>query len=164
MAEIHTDMTGLYLDHLADTDYLALHAQLGSQPTLLKPEYFGVAGWPKAMLEERRVMGALCPGFTQFGIIKGEEPVGEICVFPQPDEPAVAEISWEVIEAHQRRGYATVAARAIVIRGMEDLNLLKVYAKIPKDNEASKKVALRAGLSQVNSKPGLLVFTHDLDE
>ncbi len=163
MAEIYTDMTGLYLDHLADTEYLALHSRLASQPTLLKPEYFGLAGWSRAMLEEREIMAALCPGFTQFGIVKGKEPVGEICVFPQPDEPAVAEISWEVVEAHQGRGYATLAARAIVIRGMENLNLLKVYAEIAKDNEASKKVALKAGLSQVNSRPGLLVFAHDLN-
>ena len=162
MSEIQTDMTGLYLNHLTDLDYLTLHAKLGSQPSLLKPEYFGDdTNWTRAMLEERKVMEALCPGFTQFGIIKDTEPVGEICIFPQPNEPAIAEISWEIIEPHQRKGYATEATRAFVARGFEALNLLRIYAMIPHDNEASQRVALKAGLSQVDTKPGLLVFVHD---
>jgi RimJ/RimL family protein N-acetyltransferase len=162
MSEIPTVVSGLYLDHLTDPAFLELHTELGSQPTLLKPEFFGKEGWAKAMLEERRIMSILSPGFMPFGIVKENIPIGEICVFPQCDEPKVAELSWEVIETYRGKGYATAAAQALIVRGLKELGLVKVFARIAKDNEASIKVARKIGLSSTNSNKGLLEFIHDL--
>lgn len=54
---------------------------------------------------------------------------------------------WGVDPAHQRRGYATEAARAMIDYAFAEMNLARIVATTEYDNEASMAVMRRLGMS-----------------
>ena len=57
------------------------------------------------------------------------------------------EIGYHIVRKHQNRGYASEAASACVRYAFEQLGMSEVYSKQRSDNEASRRVALNAGMS-----------------
>jgi RimJ/RimL family protein N-acetyltransferase len=53
---------------------------------------------------------------------------------------------WEIAPAHQRRGYATEAARALIDYAFTRLNLKRIVATTSDDNAASIAVMRKAGM------------------
>jgi [ribosomal protein S5]-alanine N-acetyltransferase len=53
---------------------------------------------------------------------------------------------WEIAPAHQRRGYATEAARALIEYALGQLNLKRIIATTSNDNVASIAVMRKAGM------------------
>jgi RimJ/RimL family protein N-acetyltransferase len=56
--------------------------------------------------------------------------------------------------AHRRRGVASRAVALVLPLAFEDLAATRVEASIDADNEASRRVAMRAGLTEVGARDG----------
>jgi RimJ/RimL family protein N-acetyltransferase len=54
---------------------------------------------------------------------------------------------WAIDTAHQRRGYATEAARALIDHAFAAWRLWRILAKTDYDNHASQAVMLKAGMT-----------------
>ena len=53
---------------------------------------------------------------------------------------------WTISTAHQRRGYATEAARALIAYGFEQIHLMRLVATTDHDNLASQGVMRKLGM------------------
>ncbi len=80
------------------------------------------------------------------------EMVGTVGAFFRETEigkgsDAVLEVGWTVYPAHQRRGYATEAARAALAHGFAHHDVKRAIAYVGTENVASSKVALAIGMT-----------------
>lgn len=63
------------------------------------------------------------------------------------------EIGWGVDPNHWGRGLGSEISRVLVALAFERLNAVRIWAKVMSANEASLKVAKRAGLRHIQSHP-----------
>ncbi len=76
------------------------------------------------------------------------EPVGQVgLVWQDVDGRREPELGWMIAAAHQRRGYATEAARAVRTLAFDAFDLPGVIALIEAANEPSRGVARRLGMT-----------------
>lgn len=78
------------------------------------------------------------------------ELVGDVVLQPAPWDPDVAEIGWHVAKSAQGRGYATEAAAALCQHAVAS-GITSLEAVIIPDNEASRRVAQKLGMTVVRS-------------
>ncbi|WP_305097557.1 GNAT family N-acetyltransferase [Croceibacterium aestuarii] len=82
------------------------------------------------------------------------ERVGRVGLFQVRSEAAPVslrgqrEIGWMFAEAHQGRGYATEAARAVLDWAFEDRGIAVVYSQTSDSNAASTRMMHRLGLER----------------
>jgi [ribosomal protein S5]-alanine N-acetyltransferase len=69
--------------------------------------------------------------------------------FKGPPVNGVVEIAYAVVPEHQRKGYATAAARALVEFAFRSPDVCKVLAHTLPDGVASQRVLLNAGFRRV---------------
>jgi RimJ/RimL family protein N-acetyltransferase len=74
--------------------------------------------------------------------------VGGVALLPLPPGGEDLEIAWAVAPAHQRRGYATEAAAAVLRWGLEH-GAGEVFAVSRPSNEATEAVARKLGMEWV---------------
>lgn len=84
--------------------------------------------------------------------------IGEVGLIDlMPDYPAavagVPEIGWVLSKAAQGKGYATEAARAVVVWGHAHLGPVRVIAAVNIENVASINVAQKCGFAEVLREP-----------
>jgi RimJ/RimL family protein N-acetyltransferase len=91
----------------------------------------GERGWVQLSVEERG-SGTL---------------VGDVGMSPAEGEPAVLKVGYTMDPAHQRRGYATEAVRALIAYAFEVLGAEVVRAYADADNVPSIRVAEKAGMT-----------------
>jgi ribosomal-protein-alanine N-acetyltransferase len=75
------------------------------------------------------------------------ECIGQIAYFLVDSKNHFAEIEYCIGSAYQRRGYATEAARAVILYGFEKINLHKVQICTKTINAPSKRVIEKCGLT-----------------
>jgi RimJ/RimL family protein N-acetyltransferase len=101
---------------------------------------------------EERVAGLSAPmGLWAIVPIDSEpaEPIGTLLLIPLEDDAGPTghvEIGWHLHPDHQRRGYATEAALA-VLGAAAAAGIEEVLALTDLDNERSQRVALRLGMT-----------------
>lgn len=76
------------------------------------------------------------------------ELVGDVVLRWVSDVHRCAEIGWVLSPAHQGRGYATEAARALLAQAFDGLDAHRVFARVDARNHASVRVARRLGMRQ----------------
>ncbi|UCC53639.1 MAG: GNAT family N-acetyltransferase [Anaerolineaceae bacterium] len=89
------------------------------------------------------------------GIVPYIDSFGQITAFnSNPDGPSTAEVGlyWAVAPAHQRQGYATEAARAIVNYLFSYLKLGRIIATTGYNNLASQAVMRKIGMTIEHAK------------
>lgn len=80
---------------------------------------------------------------------EGQQRIGRVGLFPVRTKTAPEalrgqrEIGWMLAEAHQGRGYAAEAARAVLAYGFDVLDLPVIFAQTSDSNEASTRMMLR---------------------
>ena len=74
--------------------------------------------------------------------------VGDIGFKGPPDRLHTAEIGYSVLPAFQRHGYASEAARALVVWGLAQPGIRRIVANCRLDNAASIRVLEKAGMRQ----------------
>jgi RimJ/RimL family protein N-acetyltransferase len=74
------------------------------------------------------------------------EPVGDLSLFWTSEEHRQGEVGYLLDPAHQGRGYATEAARALLAVGFEAMSFHRVTARLDARNTASAQVAERLGM------------------
>jgi RimJ/RimL family protein N-acetyltransferase len=79
------------------------------------------------------------------------ELVGVALLKPLPASPGHVsigeiEIGWHLARKHWRRGFATEAGKALLVRGFEALKLPELHAVVEPPNDASLAVARRLGM------------------
>lgn len=92
------------------------------------------------------------------GIVPYIDSFGQIEAFnSRPDDPATAEVGmyWAVLPAHQRQGYATEAARALVHYLFSHLKLGRIIATTGYNNLASQAVMRKIGMTVERAKKPL---------
>lgn len=72
--------------------------------------------------------------------------VGDLTLFVHDRENETAEVGWVLSPAHEGRGYATEAARALLGIAFDDLRAHRVVARMDPENHASAAVATRIGM------------------
>lgn len=92
----------------------------------------GAGWWGIELAEAGEIVGTVGAFFRESEIGKGAD--------------AVLEIGWTVYRAHQRRGYATEAARAVLAHGLAHHDVGRVIALVGTENVASSRVALAIGM------------------
>jgi RimJ/RimL family protein N-acetyltransferase len=75
-----------------------------------------------------------------------DEPVGDVSLFWTSAEHEQGEIGYLLDRAHQGRGYATEAARALLRLGFEAAGFHRIIARLDARNDASAQVAERLGM------------------
>lgn len=93
--------------------------------------------------EDGRLIGSV-------GLVPALGPFRQLPGFPDHDGssrryPEVG-LFWAIDPAHQGRGYASEAARALIDRAMEQFNLARIIATTEYTNEASMGVMRRLGM------------------
>ncbi|MFI6228129.1 GNAT family N-acetyltransferase [Micromonospora echinospora] len=74
---------------------------------------------------------------------------------PGPDDPVLSddiEVGWHLHPDHWGNGYATEAARALIDREWAHTSTEQIYAVTDPDNEASKAVTRRLGMSYLGRR------------
>ncbi len=74
------------------------------------------------------------------------EPVGDLSLFWTSAEHRQGELGYLLDPAHQGRGYATEAARALLAVGFEAAGFHRITARLDARNTASARVAERLGM------------------
>jgi RimJ/RimL family protein N-acetyltransferase len=72
---------------------------------------------------------------------------GSVDLSLRRDDPAVGEVGYFVLPNHRGRGYAAAAARSISRWGFEALGLARIQIRWEAGNDASGRVAAKAGFS-----------------
>lgn len=117
------------------------------------PEIAHWFGWPAEAVTPERHRSAIeawhrdyADGRSRvcFVVTHDDDLVGSVEVRGVGD--GVGRLSWVSYVGHRRRGYATRAVRLLVDYALRDLRLGRVEAEVDADNEASLRVASRAGL------------------
>jgi RimJ/RimL family protein N-acetyltransferase len=93
------------------------------------------------------------------GIVPYRDTFNRVAAFGRaPDAPATAEVGlfWAVDPAHQRQGYATEAASAVVDHLFNGERLGRVIATTAHDNHASQAVMRHIGMTvETVERPGV---------
>jgi RimJ/RimL family protein N-acetyltransferase len=106
----------------------------------------------------------LDPGDMVQGIEVLGEVVGVVGLHLQKAEYCKnAELGYWLGEAYWGKGMASRAARMMVVRGFQEMDIARIYARIYASNLASQKVAERAGLALEARFEGIL-FREDAFE
>ncbi len=87
-------------------------------------------------------------GFTRAAVIVREtgQLIGSVGLAVIPDNEEVVEVVWTISKEFTRQGYATEAARAWLVFGLEELGLASVIALANAGNHASIRVMEKLGL------------------
>jgi RimJ/RimL family protein N-acetyltransferase len=73
--------------------------------------------------------------------------LGQVGLFPIEGKGPDVEVAYELAPRAWARGYATEAARALIAYGFGELGLGRIVALILADNERSRNVATKCGLT-----------------
>src|SRR5437763_5835672 len=77
--------------------------------------------------------------------------IGSINLKGPPNAEGDVEIGWGLNEGYRGQGYATEAAAAVMRWAFEQTAVRSVSARVPDDNHASQRLALRLGLTRTAS-------------
>ncbi len=89
------------------------------------------------------------PGLGVWGTVtrdRRDDLLGWVCLVPLPDNDLI-EIGWRFRRDAWGRGYATEAARELLRYGFETLGLDEIVAVLKPDNERSKRVVEKLGMT-----------------
>lgn len=86
----------------------------------------------------------LVPAFGPFGLLPSLG--GDSCDPAAPRNRPEVGLYYSIAPAHQGRGYATEAARALIEFALDVMGAERVVATTTRDNRASIRVMLRAGM------------------
>jgi [ribosomal protein S5]-alanine N-acetyltransferase len=86
--------------------------------------------------------------------------VGSGGYFGPPDSDGVVEIGYSVLPEWQRRGYATEIVKTLVAHAVSFEKTTRVIAHTAPENEASKKVLLSNGFTEVGMDEGNLRYEY----
>ncbi|MBU2225310.1 MAG: GNAT family N-acetyltransferase [Gammaproteobacteria bacterium] len=86
--------------------------------------------------------------------------VGSGGYFGPPDSDGVVEIGYSVLPEWQRRGYATEIVKTLVAHAVRFEKTTRVIAHTAPENEASKKVLLSNGFTEVGMDEGNLRYEY----
>jgi [ribosomal protein S5]-alanine N-acetyltransferase len=92
------------------------------------------------------------PGFGSWYVIGGGQLVGTAGYKGPPDEAGTVEIGYSIIEAAQRRGYASGAVRLLVARAFRDPRVSAVRAETLPVLLGSQAVLNRCGFALVGRR------------
>lgn len=86
--------------------------------------------------------------YIQFGIVRQDtgELIGELYFTLKSSINQTAEIGWTIHPAHQRHGFATEAARAVLALAFDTMQLHRVTADLDPRNTASVRLCERLGM------------------
>jgi len=103
------------------------------------------------------------PGLLGFGpwvaVARDEEVVvGGGGFVGRPDRDGALELGYGVDEGHRRRGYATELAAALLVWGLMQPGVARVFARCDPDNAASVRVLEKLRLRRAGERDGLLVW------
>jgi len=82
------------------------------------------------------------------GTSKPGRVIGDLSVFLNSGEHAQIEIGWVFHPDHQRKGYATEAARALLDLAFAEIGAHRVFARLDPHNTASVALCQRLGMRQ----------------
>jgi RimJ/RimL family protein N-acetyltransferase len=71
----------------------------------------------------------------------------------QPDDPAVADLGYRLLQRHWRNGLASEGARELVRYGFDDVGLDRIIAQTMTVNNGARAVMERVGLTYVRTFP-----------
>ena len=71
----------------------------------------------------------------------------------QPDDTAVADLGYRLLQRHWRKGFASEGARELVRYGFDDVGLDRIIAQTLAVNASSRAVMERIGLTYVRTFP-----------
>ena len=84
--------------------------------------------------------------FIQFAIDLDGHVIGELYFTIKRSKDQLGEIGWTINPAHQRQGYATEAARAVLDLAFRTIGLHRVMADLDPRNDASIALCERLGM------------------
>jgi RimJ/RimL family protein N-acetyltransferase len=132
----------LVIRPFAPDDVAAVHAYLSDpQVRLFVPE------WPETLDGTEAFVRKNFDDPRQHAIVRRADDllVGHVG-FWLWFEPRTFEIGWAIAPAHQSRGYATEAARAVLAHGFKTLGLHRIVATCDPRNLASVRVMEKLGM------------------
>ena len=148
---LETRRLALRRSHAGDAETIAAYRS--------DPEVLRYQGWERTdadgVSEEIEAMATRAPGdpdgWVQFSVETRDAGrlVGDVGLSPADGEPGVVKIGYTMDPAHQGRGYATEAVRALVDYAFDTLGAHIVRAYASAENLPSIRVAEKAGLTLV---------------
>jgi RimJ/RimL family protein N-acetyltransferase len=104
----------------------------------------------RGVLEEKSTRTALAKAGDALNLAAvtadSGELVGDMTLFWHSEEHRAGEVGYMLHPAHNGRGYATEAARALLRLGFEELGLHRISGRIDARNAASARVLERLGM------------------
>lgn len=143
----------LYMREMTESDYPALCKMLQDEDVMYAYNGAFQQEETKAWLEKQRARYQEY-GFGLWGVVlkETEEMIGQCGLTMQPwKDRQLLEIGYLLQKAHWHKGYATEAAKACKEYAFTELNANEVCSIIRDTNIPSQKVALRNGMSAVDT-------------
>lgn len=106
-------------------------------------------------------------GFGLFMVVERQTglPVGRVGLIKHSNWPDI-ELAWHLFENEEGKGFATEAAKAVIVWAFGDLGLDKLYSYIDRENARSQAVAKRLGAvtdgTRAAHEPEAEVWVHSL--
>jgi RimJ/RimL family protein N-acetyltransferase len=156
-------------------DLMSIHAQFNDATrrrwfSFQEPDILTLEAAEKTIVDNM----AICAGKINLlkspfslGIVLKQtgELIGQIHLskFHGPDnELEDVEVGWNILAAHQNKGYATEAAKAAIEWGLNELDAFgarpRIISEIEHDNWPSRKVAKKAGMTLAYAKEYVSVY------
>ncbi|WP_246794431.1 GNAT family N-acetyltransferase [Burkholderia perseverans] len=107
------------------------------------------------LLEAQAVKTDADPGWRMFTICRDghDDMIGEVGGFVHEGDPLVIDIGWWLAAPFRGNGYATEAARRLLVWCFEIRHAGEVTAHCLAENMASRKIAERLGMRESGRKP-----------
>lgn len=86
------------------------------------------------------------PGYYEFAVLLGNKHIGGVNLYFDT-APDIGELGWLLLPGYQGRGYATEAARALLVWGHEHLGVNHFIAHCDAENLASQSVMRKLGMT-----------------
>ena len=129
----------------------AIAAALGVEPPASWPPLYNgpeIRAWMRKVLVENPDE----PGFGSWYVIGAGRLVGSAGYKGPPDEKGTVEVGYSIVEADQRRGYASGAVNLLVARAFRDPRVVAVRAETLPALIGSQAVLKRCGFAEVGQR------------
>ncbi|WP_083294526.1 GNAT family N-acetyltransferase [Burkholderia plantarii] len=134
-----------------------LHGLLACRNTGLSPDSPDLMSEDAAtrLLEEQALKTDADPGWRMFTICRDghDDMIGEVGGFVHAGDTPVIDIGWWLAAPFRGNGYATEAARRLLVWCFEVRHASEVTAHCLAKNTASRKIAERLGMRESGRKP-----------
>jgi len=154
-----TDQHLELLQITSEAEIAAWCEQTRTRPSKLKPDHWRAPDHDEYQTCRKLYMPEYGSKFVKMGLHHKSEIIGLFSLWKTGSARA-AEIQYSIAPKYQQKGFGTLAVKAMVQFGTEELGFNEIVAYITRSNLASQKVVERSGFALQGFEPAYNEFKY----